>query len=38
LAEKDEDVIALGEFSGLDRQRSENYFRETWPDYWFSAA
>jgi hypothetical protein len=23
LAEKDEDVIALGEFSGLDRQRSE---------------
>src|SRR5262245_2309614 len=23
LAEKDEDVIALGEFSGLDRQRNE---------------
>jgi hypothetical protein len=23
LAEKDEDVIALGEFSGLDRQRGE---------------
>ena len=32
LAEKDEDVIAFGEFSGLDRQRGERPILAE-PDY-----